>query len=113
MNKMRIARVFILPFIFLIITLFTTCKKADTKDTTAPVITINGTNPVNACVGFAYEDAGATATDDVDGDITANIQTTNTVDTTAIGMYTVTYSVSDQAGNSAQAVRTVNVIYCK
>ena len=42
-------------------------------DTTAPVITLLGEDPVAITVGDAYVDAGATATDDVDGDITANI----------------------------------------
>ena len=42
-------------------------------DTTAPVITLVGDDPVAITVGDAYVDAGATATDDVDGDITANI----------------------------------------
>ena len=35
----------------------------------------------------------------------------STVDTTALGSYTVTYNVSDAAGNAAvEVVRTVNVV---
>ncbi len=91
-------------------TYLSSCKK---KDTTPPVIKLIGADTVSTCIGYAYIDAGATATDDVDGDITANIQTSSSVDTTTIGMYKVTYSVSDQAGNSAQENRIVDVIYCK
>ena len=47
----------------------------------------------------------------VDGNITTNIITTNTVNTTSAGTYTVTYNVSDAAGNAATpVVRTVNVL---
>ena len=85
-------------------------EEAATADTTPPVITLVGDNPVNITVGDTYTDAGATASDDDDGDITANIVTVNNVDATTIGTYTVTYNVSDAAGNPATEVtRTVNV----
>ena len=80
------------------------------EDTIAPVITLNGTPTVNLAVGETYTDAGATANDNVDGDITENIVTTSTVDTTTTGTYTVIYDVNDTAGNSAvQVSRTVVV----
>jgi len=79
-------------------------------DTTAPIITLVGSSPVNITVGDAYNDQGATATDDVDGDITANIVTVNPVNSNVVGTYVVTYNVSDNAGNVATEVtRTVNV----
>ena len=84
--------------------------KANPADTIKPVITILGNNPATVYVSNAYTDAGATATDNVDGDITSKIQTTNAVNTNAIGTYTVTYTVSDNAKNTATATRTVNVI---
>jgi hypothetical protein len=52
---------------------------------------------------------GVTATDNVDGDITANIQVTGTVDTATPGDYVLTYTVSDAAGNSVTVERTINV----
>jgi len=79
-------------------------------DTTKPTITLLGQTSVTLTVGDTYTDAGATASDDRDGDITANIQTTSNVDTTTAGTYTVTYNVSDAAGNEADSVtRTVVV----
>jgi len=79
-------------------------------DTIEPVITLLGTNPVDVIVNTSYLDAGATAFDNIDGDITANISTTSTVDSSTVGTYSVTYNVSDAAGNSATpVVRTVNV----
>jgi Zn-dependent metalloprotease len=83
---------------------------AGTPDTTKPVITLVGPSPVNVNVGDTYNDQGATATDNVDGDITSNIVTVNPVDTNTAGTYIVTYNVSDAAGNAADEVtRTVNV----
>jgi len=81
-----------------------------TPDTTAPVITLLGENPVSLYVGDTYVDAGATAFDDVDGDITANIITVNLVDTSVTGTYIVTYNIEDSAGNLAEVSRTVNVV---
>jgi hypothetical protein len=79
-------------------------------DTTNPVITIIGANPAEVLTGAVYADAGATAADNVDGDLTASIVTSGLpVNTGIAGTFTVTYSVADQAGNSASATRTVIV----
>ncbi len=77
-------------------------------DTTPPVITVLGANPVDVVQGSTYTDAGATATDDVDGPVA--VQTTGAVDTVVIGTYTITYTAADVAGNIATAARTVNVV---
>jgi len=81
-------------------------------DTTAPVITLVGSSPINLNVGDAYTEQGATATDNIDGDITANIVVGgDTVDINTAGAYVITYNVSDAAGNlAAEVTRTVNVI---
>ena len=79
-------------------------------DTTPPVITLLGSPSVNITLGDVYTDAGATAFDNVDGDLTANIVTVNPVNINAVGDYSITYNVSDAAGNAAQEVtRTVSV----
>ena len=66
-----------------------------TVDVTGPTITLNGTSPIDVEIGSVYLDAGATATDIVDGDRTANIITVNPVNTNVLGTYTVTYNVND------------------
>ena len=84
---------------------------ANPVDTTAPVITLVGANPLTLTVGTAYTEYGATALDDVDGDLTANIIITGIVDVNTIGTYTITYNVQDSSGNFAiQVIRTVNII---
>jgi len=79
-----------------------------TADTTPPVITVTGDNPVTVTQGATYRDAGATAVDDVDGDI--SVTTISTVDMATVGTYTVTYTATDAAGNRSTATRIVNVV---
>lgn len=80
-------------------------------DIDPPVITLIGSNPLEVEVGSAYTDAGATALDAVDGDLTSEITYSGSVNTSQVGTYELTYKVQDRAGNSAiDVVRTVNVI---
>ena len=79
-------------------------------DTVPPVITLIGEATVTIMEGDNYQDPGATAEDDVDGDLTHMIITHNPVNTDVPGTYKVTYNVSDEAGNQAkEVVRTVVV----
>ena len=80
----------------------------ENKDTTAPVITISGENPANILLNEAYNDAGASAVDDIDGNVT--VSSTGTVDTSVVGEYTITYSATDSAGNTSTAARVINVV---
>jgi hypothetical protein len=80
-------------------------------DTTAPVITIVGEAVIDVLRGSTYIDEGATAIDDVDGDITSLINSNAfDVNTLVSGEYIITYEVYDTAGNYSSATRTVNVI---
>jgi len=101
----------ILAFIILMIAV-ASCKKDNTNssDTTAPVITLVGSPTVTVILNSAYTDAGATATDNVDGNITSSITVSGTVNTNLKGTYTLTYSVKDAAGNTGTATRTVKVV---
>jgi hypothetical protein len=83
----------------------------DAADTTPPVITLNGAATIDLTVGDTFTDPGATANDDVDGDLTNDIAVGgDAVDTNTAGTYVITYNVSDAAGNAATEVtRTVNV----
>ncbi len=77
-------------------------------DTTAPVITVLGDDPLALPVGAAFTDPGATALDETDGSVEVTAE--GVVNTTVPGSYTITYSASDAAGNTGTATRTVNVI---
>ena len=79
-------------------------------DAVVPVLTLLGENPASVPSGTSYSDAGATALDNIDGNITASIRVTSDVNTSIVGTYTVTYNVSDFAGNTAAPItRTVDV----
>ena len=58
-------------------------------------------------IGATYSDAGATAPDNVDG--TLPVTLSNSVDTSVPGSYSVIYSVTDAAGNTATSTRNVIV----
>jgi hypothetical protein len=75
-------------------------------DVTAPVITLLGSSTVSIVAGTTYTDAGATATDDKDGSLTVTVGG-DTVDIATPGTYTITYNVSDAAGNAATEVTRV------
>src|SRR5699024_8259621 len=79
-------------------------------DEVAPEITLNGKNPMELEVGDTYEEPGATAEDDVDGDVTDAIEISGEVNTDEAGTYEVVYTVSDAAGNTATETRTVHVV---
>lgn len=82
----------------------------DPSDTTAPTITLTGANPLNLSAGSTYVEPGYSASDNVDGDLTANVTVTGSVNTNTPGSYALTYSVSDAAGNLTTTTRTVNVV---
>lgn len=74
-----------------------------------PVISLIGSSSISIERGTTYSDAGATASDNIDGDITSSITSSGLVDTSTPGTYTITYSVSDAAGNSTSLSRTIIV----
>ena len=75
-----------------------------------PTIVLNGVTPIKIQNFSKYVDAGATATDHVDGNITDKMVTVNKVNTDIVGTYTVVYKVTDNEGNSSTATRFVNVV---
>ncbi len=77
------------------------------EDREAPVITITGSSHIEIEVNTNYSDAGATATDNVDGEVTVN--TEGEVNSGTPGTYTITYTATDEAGNTATETRTVQV----
>ncbi len=83
--------------------------EGDGGDITKPEIELKGNSKMTIKVGSKFTDPGATATDDVDGDLTENIVVTGKVDTKKAGTYTLKYTVEDSSGNKASKKRTVIV----
>lgn len=80
------------------------------EDTVSPVLTMVGDSTLTVQAGIPYVDPGVTAIDNIDGDITSNITTVSTINTSILGTYSITYSVSDYIGNISTVTRTVNVV---
>jgi hypothetical protein len=83
-------------------------SQMDGFDKQPPVITLNGDSTITITVGDAFSDPGATATDNVDANVTVNAE--GNVNAAVAGTYTITYTARDAAGNRATPVtRTVIV----
>ncbi|MDI3479135.1 MAG: hypothetical protein PWQ14_281 [Rikenellaceae bacterium] len=77
------------------------------KDTTPPVITLNGPSDTTIVLNTQWTDPGATAIDDKDGNVPINAS--GVVNKDLVGVYTITYQASDAAGNISTKTRTVRV----
>ena len=78
------------------------------RDTTPPVVTLNGNREIKLLYGQPYIEYYATAVDNYDGEVQVSIN--NPVITNKIGTYEVTYIAYDNSGNRGTAVRYVQVI---
>lgn len=82
-------------------------------DKTPPTLTLLGNATVSVEQCDSYIEPGAVATDLVDGNLTSSIKVSGSVNTAAVGTYTLTYDVMDAQGNSATTKRTINVVDTK
>lgn len=84
-------------------------RKVTIVDNIPPDIILNGLSNMTVVLGGIYEEKGATANDEKDGDVTDKIVTEGEVDTSTEGTYKITYKVADSKGNEAVKERIVNV----
>ena len=82
-----------------------------TKDKLPPVIVINGVTDITILIGTKFKDPGvASVQDELDGDVSGTLVTSNNVNTSVVGDYHITYSDSDASGNKVTVVRYVHVV---
>ena len=106
--------------------LITACGGPDSSDpraydTNGPEIILNGNALIELDVNAAYTDAGATARDVWDGDNLVDqdasteglqaikVEGLDTLDTSIVGSYQISYTAEDASGNIATAVRSIEV----
>ena len=81
------------------------------RDTTSPTLALLGNTALTLTKGDTFSEPGYTASDSVGGDLSLQVVVSGSVDTALVGEYTLRYSVSDSAGNTAnEMVRTVSVV---
>jgi len=79
-------------------------RRVTVRDTTGPIITLNGYQTIEIPLGGVYNEEGATS----DGGETVTIA--GTVNTNTLGNYNITYSSTDTYGNSTSETRTIKII---
>lgn len=84
-------------------------RKIEYTDPIAPEVTLLGAPHIMLRLNTPYEEAGYTAADNCDGDLTQQVVISGEVDTGKEGIYTITYSVQDAFGNTGTAQRTIFV----
>lgn len=89
---------------------FTSYVLFGSADTTPPVITLNGPPALSVPYDSLFTDPGATASDDIDGDLTSALVIRGSVDTSIPGDYHLQYWSEDLAGNRSSLTRTVSVV---
>ena len=70
-------------------------------DTIKPELSIRGLATIHLSLNDTYDEPGAEAFDNADGDLTDSIKISGEVRTDSIGEYVLIYSVSDRSGNKA------------
>lgn len=85
-------------------------RKIVYDDKTIPAISLMGNRNISIYVGSSYSESGYTASDNCDGDITSKVVVSGSVNSNAVGEYKITYSVSDNSGNTVSVDRTVKVV---
>ncbi len=92
---------------------FTSMTLVSFTDTTPPVVSLNGANPLTVAQGTTYTEPGATCTDapPLNTSLTAVVVIGGSVNTATIGAYNITYNCTDASSNNATPqTRIVNVV---
>ena len=93
----------------LVLSFLSACSDdSSVKDIVPPVIELTGEQSITVYLGEQYIELGATATDNIDGNLAVVVS--GEVDTSELGVYVLTYSATDNSGNTSSIERTVFVV---
>lgn len=112
-------------FTLLILTIFISCNKNNSsentskaiKDETKPIISLKGEKEITLSIGDYYQELGALAKDDIDGDLSSQIlinilkndAPVDSIESSQEGEFIIKYTVKDKSGNDATETRKVIV----
>ncbi len=104
----------LLIYLTLITILFASCGSSSSGvssniNNTNPTIKLIGAQNATIYLNDNYVDLGAIASDLEDGNLTSKIVKKGSVDSSKLGIYTITYSVTDSGGSKVSIDRVVNV----
>ena len=85
-------------------------REVTVKDTNAPDLTLNGEMEISLSVGNEYVESGYQALDDIDQDLTNQVEVISNLDINKIGDYKIIYKVSDSSSNQTEKERIIHVI---
>lgn len=72
---------------------------------------ISGIADITISLGTDFDPlSGVSVTDDIDGDLTDQLIVSGAVNIDAVGVYSLTYTVSDSDGNTTKIIRKVSVV---
>ena len=85
----------------------------ETIETTSPVITLDGDNPMTIECGNGFTDPGASAIDDIDCDVAVETyfpqEFFDALEYNIGGTYQLIYTATDSSGNSSSIIRIINI----
>ena len=85
-------------------------KNIKYEDTIVPKLELVGDSNITIYTGSNYNEAGYSAVDNCDGDITSSVKVSNGVNVGVPGTYEIKYEVVDKSNNKGEAKREVKVI---
>ena len=78
-------------------------------DPVPPAVVLEGDSYITLKEGQPYQEPGFTASDNCDGDLTAQVRISGAVDVNTPGVYKLYYTAEDRFGNSDTEVRIIQV----
>jgi len=110
MFKMTIKKYWKTIIVLIVVFSLASCERDDTiVDTTKP--TFVNVSDLTIEFGSTFDElSGVEAMDNIDGSLTRAIVVDGTVNPFEAGEYTITYTVVDNAGNEATAIRVITVL---
>ena len=101
--------IYILVFLVILVLLIILIPKNNVTESTL-TLTLKGNKEVSVMKGENYIEAGYTAYDSIEGDITNRVKVIGIINKEVVGKYIIKYSITNKNGITKEEVRTINVV---